>query len=583
MEMEACKRWSMDDLRGGGAGAGRHLRHCPPSMRRVLPALCVAAALAAAVFVLTNGMPASLFLHDAQGIQIEQLTQPAQIGRVFHFFWIPRQPHRRPSPRRPPHRSIQPQVVPEPVRVRRLPQEILIQAVPYLIAKLRKHEALQKRCGPGTASYKKALRWLESGEGVNTADSNKDECRYLVYISFRGLGNRMLSMASAFLYAVLTERVLLVDNDKAIIGDLFCEPFPGTTWLLPRVGWLSTSPLRRLRHFDQDSKESLGNMLQSGATIASADGNVTWSAPAGRTPPFVYVHLGGGYGPHDKLFFCGAHQRLLRTVPWLLFKSDVYTIPGMFLIPTFQDELDAMFPEKDAVFHHLGRYLFHPSNAVWRDVTSYHRDNLAGVRRVVGVQIRVFQDKVQPPQQVLDQVLSCVRDEKLLQLLPMPSSTSSSNSTSTSILVTSLSPWYSERIRAEFAGSSTEVHRPSHEGEQRWHDAAHDEQALTDIYLLSTCDVLLTSGYSTFGYVAQGLAGLHSWVLPREPFWAEEGSTEGRGPCRRELSVEPCSHSPSFYDCKAGGRDLDLDNVKYIGRCVDVNWGIKLVNQSSRH
>ncbi|KAK3156593.1 hypothetical protein QOZ80_2AG0109280 [Eleusine coracana subsp. coracana] len=528
----------MDDLRGGGAGAGRHLRHCPPSMRRVLPALCVAAALAAAVFVLTNGMPASLFLHDAQGFQGNLTADHLLDGLLTAQFS---------------HRSCRSR---------------------YEFAGYHKKSSYKPSptSSPSSASTKHSR-----------SDSNKDECRYLVYISFRGLGNRMLSMASAFLYAVLTERVLLVDNDKAIIGDLFCEPFPGTTWLLPRVGWLSTSPLRRLRHFDQDSKESLGNMLQSGATIASADGNVTWSAPAGRTPPFVYVHLGGGYGPHDKLFFCGAHQRLLRTVPWLLFKSDVYTIPGMFLIPTFQDELDAMFPEKDAVFHHLGRYLFHPSNAVWRDVTSYHRDNLAGVRRVVGVQIRVFQDKVQPPQQVLDQVLSCVRDEKLLQLLPMPSSTSSSNSTSTSILVTSLSPWYSERIRAEFAGSSTEVHQPSHEGEQRWHDAAHDEQALTDIYLLSTCDVLLTSGYSTFGYVAQGLAGLHSWVLPREPFWAEEGSTEGRGPCRRELSVEPCSHSPSFYDCKAGGRDLDLDNVKYIGRCVDVNWGIKLVNQSSRH
>ncbi|GJN19566.1 hypothetical protein PR202_gb06855 [Eleusine coracana subsp. coracana] len=563
MEMEASKRGSMDDFRGGGAGAGRHLRHCPPSTRRALPALCAAAALTAAVFVLTNGLPSSLFLHDAQGFQgnltaahlLDGLLSPEFSHRSCRSRYEFAGYHKK-SPHKP---------------------------SPYLIAKLRKHEALQKRCGPGTASYKKALRRLESGEGVNTADTssnNKDECRYLVYISFRGLGNRMLSMASAFLYAVLTDRVLLVDNDKAVIGDLFCEPFPGTTWLLPRPGLLSTSPLRRLRHFDQDSKESLGNMLQSGATVASVDGNVTWSAPAaGRTPPFLYVHLGGGYGHHDKLFFCGAHQRLLHSVPWLLFKSDVYTIPGMFLIPTFQHELDAMFPEKDAVFHHLGRYLFHPSNPVWSDITSYHRANLAG-HHVVGVQIRVFQDKVQPPQQVLDQVLSCVRDEKLLQLM-LPSSTSSN--TSTSILVTSLSPWYSERIRAELAGSSTEVHQPSHEGEQRWHDAAHDAHALTDIYLLSTCDVLLTSGYSTFGYVAQGLAGLRPWVLPREPFWAQEGSTEGRGPCRRELSVEPCSHSPSFYDCKAGGRDLDLDSVKYIGRCVDVNWGIKLVNQSSRH
>ncbi|RLN07842.1 hypothetical protein C2845_PM11G17830 [Panicum miliaceum] len=444
---------------------------------------------------------------------------------------------------------------------------------PCLIAKLRKQEALQKRCGPGTAAYEKAVRRLDSGEGVVD-----DGCRYLVYISYRGLGNRMLAITSSFLYAVLTERVLLVDGGKDA-ADLFCEPFPGTTWLLPRPGWFSFSPLRRLQGYLGGSKESLGNMLQSGAVTVSAGGNVSWSAP--RPPPYLYLHLSGGgsYGFHDKLFFCGAHQRLLGEVPWLFMWTDNYIVPGLFLTPPFTGELEAMFPEKDAVFYHLGRYLFHPTNAVWHAVTRYYRSNLAGAAQRVGLQIRVFQ-KNQPPQAVLDQLLSCVRGERLL-----PETTAANGTSSQAVLVTSLSSWYYERIRDEYGGRvAGGVHQPSHEGRQRWRDAAHDMRALSEMYLLSMCDVLVTSGYSTFGYVAQGLAGLRPWVMPRAPMWADdwrEGLDPQEPPCQRAASVEPCFHSPSAYDC-AAGRDVDLDKVTpYIRRCVDVKCGIKLVNESN--
>ncbi|KAF8721736.1 hypothetical protein HU200_022912 [Digitaria exilis] len=441
---------------------------------------------------------------------------------------------------------------------------------PYLISKLRKQEALQKRCGPGTAAYNKALRRLDSGEGTAADD---DECRYLVNIAFRGLGNRMLSVASAFLYAVLTERVLLVHWGKDDAASLFCEPFPSATWLLPRGGW--RSPLRNLDDYNEKSKESLGNMLQSGAIIDgnNDNNNVSWpSSP----PGYVYLHLAGGYGYHDKLFYCGAHQRLLGEVPWLLMRTDSYLVPGLFLTEPFVGELDAMFPEKDAAFYHLGRYLFHPSNDVWRLVTSYYRSNLAAATRRVGVQIRVFHDK-QPPQQVLDQLLSCVRNEKLLPetTTTTKTTTTTANDTSSSsvaVLVTSLSSWYHERIQDKYGGGGVHVHQPSHEGRQRSGVTAHNMKALSEMYLLSTCDVLVTSGFSTFGYVAQGLAGRRPWVMERaSPFdeWKEGQVFAPEPPCRRAPSVEPCFHSPSYYDC-AARKDVELDKVRpYIRRCVD--------------
>jgi uncharacterized protein YozE (UPF0346 family) len=39
---------------------------------------------------------------------------------------------------------------------------------------------------------------------------------------------------------------------------------------------------------------------------------------------------------------------------------------GLFLVTTFQHELDILFPKHDAEFHYLARYwyLFHPTNHV---------------------------------------------------------------------------------------------------------------------------------------------------------------------------------------------------------------------------
>ncbi|RLN11194.1 hypothetical protein C2845_PM09G06590 [Panicum miliaceum] len=81
---------------------------------------------------------------------------------------------------------------------------------PYLVAKLRRQEALQRRCGPGTAAYGNAVEQLKSGEGVASP-----ECRYVVSLPYQGLGNRILAAVSAFLYALLTGRVLLIDPATA--------------------------------------------------------------------------------------------------------------------------------------------------------------------------------------------------------------------------------------------------------------------------------------------------------------------------------------------------------------------------------
>lgn len=66
----------------------------------------------------------------------------------------------------------------------------------HLLARLRKYEALHKRCGPNTELYNKTIDQLKSGNNIGSLD-----CNYVVWISFSGLGNRILTLASTFLYA----------------------------------------------------------------------------------------------------------------------------------------------------------------------------------------------------------------------------------------------------------------------------------------------------------------------------------------------------------------------------------------------
>ncbi|PNT69570.1 hypothetical protein BRADI_3g58040v3 [Brachypodium distachyon] len=409
----------------------------------------------------------------------------------------------------------------------------------YLIERLRRQEALQKKCGPGTKSYNKALKQLSSGQSINTTD-----CNYLFLIIHAGLGNRMLEITSAFLYALLTDRILLVD-----------------------------------------SPESYGNMLRE-----KVIGGNTYRSLVGARPPFVYLYLDGNYGFHDKLFYCEDDQQFLKGVPWLIMRTDMYFVPSLFLIPSYQDELSRLFPEKDTVFHHLARYLFHPTNDIWYSVTAYYKAYLAKADKRVGVQIRIYETKgiLQrngPFPHILEQILSCAQNEKLLPEIGATAEaaavTAGKNQT-IAVLTTSLSSWYSDQIRKRYSehqtvdGTTVKVYQPSHEEYQKSKNKKHNMKALAEIYLLSMTDVLITSGFSTFGYAAQGLAGKTPWILFRSTNHVAPDPACGRG-----MSIEPCFHNAPFYDCKAKRDNVDLGKVvPYVRRCEDVSWGLKIVNQT---
>ncbi|KAF5185759.1 Fucosyltransferase [Thalictrum thalictroides] len=430
----------------------------------------------------------------------------------------------------------------------------------YLQSRLRKYEDLHKQCGPYTESYNKTVEKLKSGQHSGTT-----ECNYVIWIASSGLGNKILTLASAFLYALLTNRVLLVDRGKDV-GDLFCEPFPDMSWLLPL-----DFPLKQYNKFNKQSPESYGNMLKRNAI----------STATNTLPPFLYLHLNHDYDARDKLFFCDQDQSLFQKIPWLIMKSNEYFVPSLFLMPSFEQELTNLFPSKVTVFHHLGRYLFHPSNAVWGLITRYYGAYLANADERVGIQIRTFEPGNQPFQHVMDQVVACFLQEKLLPEVVNPQEsilTTSENQKSKAVLITSLNSGYFDKIRNMYwekptvTGEMIGVYQPSHEEVQQTDNNIHDRKAWAEIYLLSLSDVLITSTQSTFGYVAQSLGSLKPWIL-----YKPKNHTTPNPPCHRAISMEPCFHAPPFYDCKAKTWADTGAVVPHVRHCEDVIWGVKLV------
>uniref|UniRef100_A0A453PNB3 Fucosyltransferase n=1 Tax=Aegilops tauschii subsp. strangulata TaxID=200361 RepID=A0A453PNB3_AEGTS len=347
-------------------------------------------------------------------------------------------------------------------------------------------------------------------------------CQYTVWTPFNGLGNRMLALASTFLHALLTDRVLLVHAPHEFDG-LFCEPFPGSSWTLP-AGF----PIADFDGtFTMLSPTSYKNMKKAGTINGGENPNVT----AETLPAYVFLDLIQSY---TGAAFCEADQRVLAKFNWMVVKSDVYFATAFFLMPVYRRELARLFPEKEAAFHHLARYLFHPSNDVWAIVREFHEAYLAGADERIGLQVRVFPELPVPFETMYGQIMRCSEQEGLLPKVAERNAAAARNTSAvsspdgrktklTSILVTSLSPEYYERIRGVYQANRAEtggyvaVHQPSHDGVQHTEARGHNQRALAEIYLLSFCDRIVTTAVSTFGYVAHGLAGVRPWVLLRSP------------------------------------------------------------------
>jgi xyloglucan fucosyltransferase len=436
---------------------------------------------------------------------------------------------------------------------------------PYLVQKLRQYEANHRRCGLGTANYREAMAQLMSGRNADHA-----ECKYVVWFPIQGLGNRMLSVVSTFLYALLTGRVLLVHEPPEMEG-LFCEPFPGTSWLLP-----PEFPYKD--GFWWNSNDSYLTMIENGVLRYDDVRN------ASELPPYVYFHLEQIELRLTNHTFCEEDHRVLDRFHWMVIRSDSYFAVGLFLVPMYRDELDLMFPAKGSVFHHLGRYLLHPGNRVWDTIERFYDGYLAVADERLGIQVRIMPFIPLTFEIMYEQILRCTREH---DLLPQVTSTSDpavrpTNGTGAAkvkaVLVVSLKPEYYDKLHSLYytkptvTGEVVTVYQPSHDQDQDTEAREHNERALAEMFLLSYNDKLVTTGFSTFGYVAHSLAGLRPWLLSL----LDRTTRRADVACVRPASVEPCLHSPPPLVCRAEQDPDPVAHLPFLRRCEDVDIGLKL-------
>ncbi|XP_010518146.1 PREDICTED: putative fucosyltransferase 10 [Camelina sativa] len=430
----------------------------------------------------------------------------------------------------------------------------------YLISKLRSYEMLHRRCGPDTKAYKDATESLNRDE--NYASKENGECRYIVWVAGYGLGNRILTLASVFLYALLTERIILVDNRKDV-SDLLCEPFPGTSWLLPLDFKLMQYPY--VYGYNKEYPRCYGTMVNNHSINSSS------------IPAHLYLHILHDSRESDKMFFCQKDQDLINKVPWLIVQANVYFVPSLWFNPTFQTELTKLFPQKESVFHHLARYLFHPTNQVWDMVTTYYNDHLSKADERLGIQIRVFGDPAGYFKHVMNQIVACTQREKLLPELDTQEESKVNISKTPklkAVLVTSLFPEYSENLTKMYwkqpssTGEIVEVYQPSGERVQQTDTKIHDQKALAEMYLLSSTDNIVTSARSTFGYVSYSLGGLKPWLL-----YQPTNFTTPDPPCLRSTSMEPCFLTPPSHGCEADWRTNSGKILPFVRHCEDIMYG----------
>ncbi|KAJ3705039.1 hypothetical protein LUZ61_008744 [Rhynchospora tenuis] len=431
----------------------------------------------------------------------------------------------------------------------------------YLISKLRKYEQLHKKCSPDTLLFQKSMQQLKTNHSTDQL-----ECNYVIWSPLGGIGNRMLTLVSTFLYALLTNRVMLIHKATDMV-DLFCEPFPGSTWYIP-----SDFPIKNFEGYNVHAQNSYGYMVAN--NLINDDPN----SPPSALPPFVYLHLQWDYLNHvlHKRFFCEDDQNVINKINWVLIKSDNYIVPGLFMVPQYEQELEKMFPQKETVFHHLGRYLLHPSNSVWGMVVRYHNSYLAKVKERIGIQARIFHWAPISTDDMFKQIVACTHEELILpKPNPVQSKSSSwqpNETTTHAVLVASLYGDLYERLKDMYYTQSTttgeivSVHQPSHEEKQQFEQQLHNQKALSEILLLSFSDVLVTTSGSTFGYVGCSLAGIKPWFL-----LSAKDRKIPDPPCRRAITIDACFHSAPDFNCKTRSKA-----VRHVRHCEDYQNGIKL-------
>ncbi len=363
----------------------------------------------------------------------------------------------------------------------------------------------------------------------NISNPNQITHRYFILdLSAGGLGNKLMALMSAFLYALLTDRILLFSSLHFDVNNLLCQPFHESDWITPsEFKWLSVYPFNNNGSVPKIAHVRSEHMYQ---LLTSLDVSTRYN-----DSQIMYQSVGFEY-----------------------------TIPSMFLNPVLLPQLNSWFPNRN-VATVLTRYLIHPRDDVWSDII-----DTWSTRKVsdltIGIQIRFHAH--------LDGQIGCLHN-----LI----------SNSTHVFISSLHD-YKQQFHSKHSELSAVTQKYNETNQDE--GLAQMKTALHDIWILSLTDETVLSPMSTFGYLSMALKGrpcmypvqAHikeaSRPLSRNKMLIDNMTNGTAYQCYYAHSHEPCYHRHLVDLPKLVSTEVYISTVE---RCEDYNnpggdngFGIKL-------
>jgi hypothetical protein len=362
--------------------------------------------------------------------------------------------------------------------------------------------------------------------------------KYLVWSLSGGIGNRVQSLVSTFMAALLSGRVLLMKD--------WCMVPSKRVSTAKRVNDLQLEELDILFNDSWHSNEELFCPALPMMTLRSFKKKYPhyFSKPEYKME-HVKVDISARHDQSNKRW-----QRLLCnnltdsfSQKFVYIWTNQYFLPLLFANPIHSAQMRAMFPGNDP-FGPLVRFLLLPHRVVMKRTHEFICKNFHG-RKVVGLQVRAF--RAGGMEQMATTFANCAKQI---------------HSDVDVYFVASMHTPVRETLTKIF-GLSKIVVLDQPRGHQHTGDLELDREALSDmLILMHTGDFLLSPG-STFGLVA---AGYRSYLPVRVH------RSQADGLCSRMRSSQPCFGSWLSYDfisqksqqgvytCKAQSIPSELEN-----------------------
>ncbi|CAI5487596.1 unnamed protein product [Closterium sp. Naga37s-1] len=219
---------------------------------------------------------------------------------------------------------------------------------------------------------------------------NATECKYLLW-HFNpgdGQGNQYISLVSAFVYALLTNRVFLLLTGRGP-GKLMCQPFEGAPWFVfsDVKGELWDAEVLHIKLSYPYFQER----------VKAIDNGTSDTMPVPNVANIILQHNMA----NTSIFFCESEQQWLARVPSLLLRANQYFLPALFYRPSFRRHIRDLFPS-GRIFQTVSQLIMFPNNRLWAAITDNIHRRAAPAAARVGLQLR------QSSEGIMSQAAECI-------------------------------------------------------------------------------------------------------------------------------------------------------------------------------